>query len=174
MSQGSRSKSILKLGSTTLFLFALLSPLTAARLVDAANIVTAEIDGELNICHQPDPCVAANFQGNATGSDVTYLGGVLLIYSIEPYAPQPCIGAVAGRVVVSDGAAAATFTGTLAPANSAAASCVGGLQGLSVTLSIDTTFGIVQLTTISPAGVTETLASGSGALEITTQMEPNT
>jgi len=57
--------------------------------------------------------------------------------------------------------------GTLGPVDSATAACVGGLQGVSVTLLVDSMPGIIRLTSVSTAGWTEPLGSGTGTLVIT-------
>jgi len=69
--------------------------------------------------------------------------------------------------LLTDEIATATITGTLKSTDPTTATCVGGLQGLSITLYIDSASGIIQLTTVSSTGVTETLAVGTGILTIT-------
>ena len=136
--------------------------------VNAASTVIAEVNGQLNICHTPDPCFTATLQANASGPDAEDLTGILLIYRAAPSPPQPCMAAVTGDATLQADAPTATLTGTLGPAESAAAAaCVGGLQGVSVTLFIDSMFGIIRLTTISSTGSTEPLGSGTGTLIIT-------
>jgi hypothetical protein len=183
-----RSTSTLKLGSTVLSLLLLFAPLTIAptifqtppvfaipQPVDAANAVVADINGQLITCNSTNTCITAKFQSNASGPDTADLAGILLIYGVSPAPSQPCMANVTGNVAIStDGAPTATLTGTLTPANPAATACVGGLEGLSVTLFIDSMFGTVRLTTVSPTGVTETLASGWGALTVTQTQAPST
>ena len=135
--------------------------------VNAASTVIAEVNGQLNICHTPDPCFTATLQANASGPDAEDLTGMLLIYRAAPSPPQRCMAAVTGEVNSAMYAPTATLTGTLHPAETATARCVGGLQGFSVTLFVDAMFGTIQLTTVNPAGYTEPLGSGSGTLIIT-------
>jgi len=135
--------------------------------VNADFVIIAEVNGQLNICNSPDPCFPAKLQANASGPDAGDLTGTLLIYSAAPLPPQPCMANVTGSVVLPrNDAATATLMGTLGPVEAANATCAGGLQGLSVTLFVDSMFGIIRLTTISPAGYTEPLGSGSGFLSI--------
>jgi len=176
-----RSTSTLKRGSMELFLlisltiaptiFAIGPTFVMASPVNAASTITAEVNGRLNICHPPDPCFMAKLQANASGPDAQDLTGMLLllIYRVGPSPPQPCMSAaVTGDATLQADAPTATLTGTLGPAESAAAAaCVGGLQGVSVTLFIDSMFGIIRLTTISSTGSTEPLGSGTGTLIIT-------
>ena len=141
--------------------FAMVSP------VNAAFTIIADVDGQLNICHPPDPCFMATLQANASGPDAEDLTGMLLIYRAAPSPPQPCMAAVTGDASVQMYAPTATLMGTLGPAEPATAACVGGLQGFSVTLFVDSVSGFIRLTTVSSAGYTEFLGSGTGTLVIT-------
>jgi len=134
---------------------------------DSGFSIIAEVNGQLTICHPP-PCFIAKLQANASGPDAADLTGMLLIYLAAPFPPQPCAANVTGSVVLSmNDAPTATLVGTFGPADPATAACVGGLQGVSVTLFVDSMFGIIRLTAISSAGLTEPLASGTGTLVIT-------
>jgi len=139
--------------------FAVASPVNAT--------FTAEVNGQLNICHPPDPCFMATFQANASGPDAEDLTGMLLIYRTAPSPPQPCMAAVTGDVSSQTYAPTATLKGTLSPAEASNATCAGGLQGFSVTLFVDSMFGISRLTTVSAAGYTEPLGTGTGTLIVT-------
>jgi len=121
----------------------------------------------LNICHPPDPCFMATFQANASGPDAQDLTGMLLIYRTAPSPPQPCMATVTGDASSQTYAPTATLKGTLSPAEASNATCAGGLQGFSVTLFVDSMFGISRLTTVSPAGYTEPLGTGTGTLIVT-------
>ena len=113
-------------------------------------------------------------QANASGPDAADLTGMLLIYRAAPFPPQPCAANVTGNVALNNlDAPTATLVGTLGPAEPATAACVGGLQGVTVTLFVDSMFGIIRLTTVSPAGLAEPLGSGTGTL-IITQMGEST
>jgi len=148
--------------------FAMTSP------TDSGFSIIAEVNGQLTICHPP-PCFIAKLQANASGSDAPDLTGILLIYRAAPYPPQPCAANVTGNVVIPSNldAPTATLMGTLGPAEPTTAACVGGLQGVSVTLFVDSMFGIIRLTTVSSAGSTEPLGSGTGTL-VVTQMGQST
>jgi len=143
--------------------------------VNAASTTIAEVNGQLNICHTPVPCFTATLQANASGPDPEELTGMLLVYRAPGMAAaprQPCVASVTGEVTSPMDAPTARLTGTLDPAQPAAACaggcvCAGGLQGLSVTLFVDAVFGTMQLTTVTAAGYTEPLGSGSGTLTIT-------
>jgi len=138
----------------------------ALRVVDV-NAVSADINGQLNICNPPTPCVNVKLQANASGPDTSDLTGTLLIYLTSPSAPQTCVGDMIASVVLQAGeSATATLTGTLKPTNPTATSCIGNLQGLSVTLSVDGPFGFMRLTAASSSGETEDLAVGTGALVV--------
>ena len=170
VSWNSCSTSALKRGSTELFLLIslIIAPtIFAASPVNAASTITAEVNGQLNICHPPDPCFMAKLQANASGPDGQDLTGMLLISSAALSPPQPCTSAVTGNAAVQTAAPTATLTGTLGPAEPAAAACAGGLQGISVTLTVDSMSGTIRLTTVSSAGSTESLGVGTGTLIIT-------
>jgi len=147
-----------------------IAPIFAMTLpVSAASTVIAEVNGQLNICHQADSCFTATLQANASGPDPEDLTGMLLIYRTPGMvaAPrQPCTASVTGEVTSSMDGPTATLTGTLDPAQPTAA-CAGALQGLSVTLFVDAVSGTMQLTTVTPAGYTDPLGSGYGTLTIT-------
>jgi len=141
--------------------FAMTSP------VDAGSSIIAEVNGQVNIC-TPAPCFTAKLQAHASGPDSQDLTGTLLIYRAAPSPPQPCEAAVTGNVTLDkSGAPTAWLVGTLGPIEPSAAACVGDLQGVSVTLFVDPVFGIIRLTTVSPAGWIEPLGSGTGTLVIT-------
>ena len=176
-SWNSRSISASKLASRGLFLlisltiaqtiFPISSTVAMTSPTDSGFSIIAEVNGQVTICHPP-PCFIAKLQANASGPDAADLTGMLLIYLAAPFPPQPCAANVTGSVVLSmNGAPTATLVGTLGPADPATAACVGGLQGVSVTLFVDSMFGIIRLTTVSPAGSTEPIGSGTGTLVIT-------
>jgi hypothetical protein len=162
-----------------LFLLLILIPMTVALTIPATpptlalapvedtNAVVAGINGQVNICTPPNPCVTAKLQVNASGPDTEDLAGTMLIYRVAPYPAQPCIANVTGSVTLPGELPTATLTGTLNSSESTNTTCVGGLQGLSVTLSIDSASGLMRLTTISATGVTEFLAVGTGMLIVT-------
>jgi hypothetical protein len=148
-------------------IFAIVPTFAVASPVDAASTIIAEVNGQLNICHPPDPCFTATLQANASGTDAEDLAGMLLIYRTAPSPPQPCMAAVTGNASPQTYAPTATLKGTLHPGEASNATCAGGLQGFSVTLFVDSMSGIIRLTTVSAAGYTEFLGSGTGTLVIT-------
>jgi len=163
-----RLTSILKRSSMQLFLLiSLIITLTIFTIdsVNAAPSIIAEANGQLNICNQPNPCFIATFQANVSGPDDADLLGMLLIYGAAPSSPQPCMATVTGSLDSRNSVdnPSATLIGTLGPADPANATCVGGLQEVSVTLFVDGILGTARLTTLSSVD-TELLGSGSGTL----------
>lgn len=136
--------------------------------VNAASTITAEISGQVNICNLSNPCSIATLEVTVSGPDPQDLTGTLLIHRPVPSPPEPCVASVTGSVsnLNAGDAPTATIQGTLHVAGLGTA-CVGGLQGSSVTLLVDSMFGTIQLTRVSSSGVTEFLASGTGFLIVT-------
>jgi len=143
-------------------------PSTFAMSAKDANAIEADINGQLNICNPSTSCINAKLQANATGPGTDDLSGTLLIYVTSPSSPQSCVGDMAGSIVLQvDESATATLTGTLKPTNPTSTSCVGNLQGLPVTLYVDSVAGFMRLSTTSSNGITEPVAVGTGALIVT-------
>jgi len=154
---------MLTLDTIALTIYATL-PALAVTPVDDTNAVVADINGQVSICTPPNPCLSAKLEVNASGPDAGDLSGTMLIFRVAPSPPQACIANVTGSVVLMSDVPTATLTGTLNPTEPTNTTCVGGLQGLSVTLFIDSASGLMRLTTVSSTGVTESLAVGTGIL----------
>jgi len=59
--------------------------------VNDANVITVDVDGQLNICNPASPCLTAKVQVNASGPDTEDLTGTLLIHRIAPSPPKPAL-----------------------------------------------------------------------------------